>query len=79
MTSMISSKRVAVFKENMVNAMCAIALLDTTGPQHEKIYVMRCVLCEDSLRKQAHSNILKIVPPKNEKVQIKIVIVSYFC
>ena len=31
-----------------------------------------------SLRKQAYSNILKILPPKNEKLQIKILIFFLF-
>ena len=34
----------------------------------------------NSLRKQAYSNIPKILPPKNENFQIKILILfSYFC
>ena len=33
-----------------------------------------------TLRKQAYSNILKILPPKNENFQIKLLIFfSYFC
>ena len=33
----------------------------------------------ESLRKQAYSNMLKILPPKNENFRIKILIFSYFC
>ena len=40
-----------------------------------------CIICYPkclALRKQAYSNILKILPPKNEKFQIKILIFFLF-
>ena len=36
------------------------------------LFGFSCILASDPLRKQAYSNILKILPPKNENFQIKI-------
>ena len=35
------------------------------------MFLLLFVLCVASLRKHAYSNILKIIPPKNENIQIK--------
>ena len=42
-----------------------------TGATSEKVLV-------DTLRKQAYSNVLKILPPKNENFQIKVLIFYIF-
>ena len=57
--------------------------------KRETMNLLTCVPTKESnqagnshsmtLRKQAYSNILKFLPPRNEKFQIKILIFSYFC
>ena len=46
------------------------------GRTLQKVHFLRCdtyfiVCCDTSLRKHAYSNILKILPPKNENFQMK--------